>query len=199
VEAARVLAHVARYARWRLRPLEDPGELDRVDPDAAAAVIAAALARGEGWLRPDEVDALLAAYGIGVRRMAAEGVEMVAGVLSDPDFGPVVACGLGGHAATLLGDVAVRLAPVARADAAALVRSLRSFPLLDGYQGAPVADVPALEDVLVRISALAAAHSEVLELDCDPLLVDAEGAVAVDARIRVRTAAVARPFPALDR
>jgi acyl-CoA synthetase (NDP forming)/L-amino acid N-acyltransferase YncA len=199
VEAARVLAHVARYARWRLRPLEDPGELDRVDPDAAAAVIAAALARGEGWLRPDEVDALLAAYGIGVRRMAAEGVEMVAGVLSDPDFGPVVACGLGGHAATLLGDVAVRLAPVARADAAALVRSLRSFPLLDGYQGAPVADVPALEDVLVRISALAAAHPEVLELDCDPLLVDAEGAVAVDARIRVRTAAVARPFPALDR
>jgi acetyltransferase len=62
-----------------------------------------------------------------------------------------------------------------------------------------VADVPALEDVLVRISALAAAHPEVLELDCDPLLVDAEGAVAVDARIRVRTAAVARPFPALDR
>ena len=124
---------------------------------------------------------------------------MVAGVLADPDFGPVIACGLGGPTVELLGDVAVRLAPLAPADAADLVRSLRAFPVLDGYRGAPKADVAALEDILVRIAALADAHPEVLEIDCDPLLVSPAGAVAAGARVHVRAAGQARPFPALDR
>jgi acyl-CoA synthetase (NDP forming) len=131
--------------------------------------------------------------------MADPGVEMVAGVLADPDLGPVVACGLSGRTVELLGDVAVRLAPLTRRDAHDLVRSLRAYPVLDGYRGAPKADVAALEDVLLRISALAAAHPEVVEVDCDPLLVAGSGAAAVDARVRVRAAGPPRPFPALDR
>ena len=197
VEAARALGRAARYATWRERAREEPPELAGVEADAAAAVIAGALVRGQGPLEPAEAEALLGAYGIAVA--GGDGVEMVAGVLADPDFGPVVACGPGGPTLELLGDAGVRLAPLSRADAADLVRSLRSFPLLTGYGGAPPADVGALEDLLVRLSALAATHPEVTEIDCDPVRVGASGATVAAARIRVRPAGAPRPFPALDR
>jgi acyl-CoA synthetase (NDP forming) len=134
-----------------------------------------------------------------VQEMAPEGVEMLVGFVTDPDWGPVVACAAGGRAVELLGDVQTRLAPLSRHDAAGMVRSLRTFPLLDGYRGAPPAAVGALEDVLVRISALAAAHPEIAELDCNPVLVGTTGAVVVDARIRISVPPVARPYPSLDR
>jgi acyl-CoA synthetase (NDP forming) len=200
VEAARALARVTRYAHWRARPDDGGAPPDGVDADAAAAVLAAALVRGETLLKPDETRALLGAYGIPTDPDDGdEEIEMVAGVLADPDLGPVVACGLGGRTVELLGDVAVRLAPLGRHDAHELVRSLRAFPVLQGYRGGPKADVGALEDLLVRLSALAAAHPEVVEIDCDPLLVSPRGAAATDARVRVRAATPPRPFPALDR
>jgi acyl-CoA synthetase (NDP forming) len=134
-----------------------------------------------------------------VQRMAQPGTELIVGVVSDPDFGPVVACGAGGHAVELLGDVAVRLAPLGPRAAHEMVRALRTFPLLDGYRGAAPADVAAIEDVLLRVSALAAAHPEIAELDCNPLSASAEGALVLDARIRVGPPPPPRPFPALDR
>jgi acyl-CoA synthetase (NDP forming) len=124
---------------------------------------------------------------------------MLVGVASDPDWGPVVACAAGGRAVELLGDVQSRLAPLSRADAAEMLRSLRTFPLLDGYRGAPRAAVAALEDVLVRVAALAAAHPEIVELDCNPVLVGTGGAVVVDARVRIAAPPPARPYPSLDR
>jgi acyl-CoA synthetase (NDP forming) len=201
VEAARALGRVARYARWRERQSDERPALGGTDSDAAAAVIAAALTRGEGALLPEEATALLAAYGIPTAdaRPSGGGVALVAGVLADPDFGPVVVCGLGGRTAELLGDVGVGLAPLRRADAAGLVRQLRTFPLLQGYRGAPPADVGALEDLLVRLAALADAHPEVSEIDCDPLLVTGAGAAVLGARVHVRPARPVRPFPALDR
>ncbi len=134
-----------------------------------------------------------------VQAMAPEGVEMLVGVTSDPDWGPVVAVAAGGTAVELLGDVQSRLAPLNRRDAAQMVRSLRTFPLLDGYRGAPPAAVPALEDILVRIAALAATHPEIAELDCNPVLVGTDGATVVDARVRIATPPPARPYPSLDR
>jgi acetyl coenzyme A synthetase (ADP forming)-like protein len=134
-----------------------------------------------------------------VQRMAAPGTELIVGVVSDPDFGPVVACGAGGHAVELLKDVAVRLAPLGPRAAAEMLRSLRTFPLLDGYRGADRADVGAVEDVLLRVSALAAAHPEIAELDCNPVTAGPDGAVVLDARIRVVAPPASRPFPALDR
>jgi acyl-CoA synthetase (NDP forming) len=131
--------------------------------------------------------------------MAPAGAELIVGVVGDPDFGPVVACGAGGHAVELLGDVAVRLAPLGPRAASEMVRSLRTFPLLDGYRGASPCDVAAIEDVVLRVSALAAAHPEVAELDCNPLHASPEGAVVLDARIRVAEPPRRRPFPALDR
>jgi acyl-CoA synthetase (NDP forming) len=80
-----------------------------------------------------------------------------------------------------------------------MVRALRTFPLLDGYRGTPRADVAALEEVLVRIAALAAEHPEIVELDCRPVLVGPAGATVVDARVRIAAPRAARPYPSLDR
>ena len=202
VDAARALARAAAYARWRRRPPDSPPTLEGVDADAAAAVAARALARGGGRLRDDEVRDLLHAYGVPLAEdghVTEAGVEMAAGVITDPDFGPVLACGAAGPAVELLGDVTVRLAPVGYAEAAAMVGQLRTFPLLDGYRGAPRMDRAALEDVLVRLSVLAATHAEVLEIDCDPVLVGPAGATVLEARAHVRSPTTVRPFPALDR
>ena len=79
-----------------------------------------------------------------------------------------------------------------------MVRSLRTFPLLDGYRGAPRCDVAAIEDVLLRVSAMVEAHPEIIELDCNPLIVTSEEAVIVDARIRVEAAQPQAPMPSLD-
>jgi len=134
-----------------------------------------------------------------VQRMSPPAPELLVGIVGDPDFGPVVACGAGGGAVELLGDVAVRLAPLGPRAAREMVRSLRTFPLLDGYRGAAPADLRAVEDVLLRVSALAAAHAEIAELDCNPLRAAPDGAVVLDARIRVAEPPPAKPFPALDR
>ena len=77
-----------------------------------------------------------------------------------------------------------------------MLRSLRTFPLLVGYRGAPPADMAALEDVLLRLAALAEAHPEIAELECNPVVAAPGGALAVDARVRVRRAPPRLPEPA---
>jgi acyl-CoA synthetase (NDP forming) len=121
---------------------------------------------------------------------------MLVGVVNDPQFGPTVACGAGGTLVELLKDVSVRLSPVTRQDATGMLRELRSFPLLEGYRGSPHCDVGALEDVLVRISALAEDHPQIAELDCNPVIVSASGALVVDARVRVAPATPRRSLGA---
>ena len=132
-----------------------------------------------------------------VQRMAAPGVEMLVGVVHDAQFGPVVACGAGGTAVELVHDVAVRITPLTARAAGEMVRSLATFPLLDGYRGAPRADVGALEDVLLRISALVEAHPQVAELECNPAVVTPAGATVVDIRARVRAVPPTAPSPSV--
>jgi acetyl coenzyme A synthetase (ADP forming)-like protein len=134
--------------------------------------------------------------GFVVQRMAPPGVEMLVGVVNDRQFGPTIACGAGGTAAELLKDVSVRLAPLSAADARGMLRELRSFPLLDGYRGAPRLAVGSLEQVLLRISALAEDHPQIVELDCNPVIVTRDGAVVVDARVRVEAVDPPRPLSA---
>jgi len=128
-----------------------------------------------------------------VQRMAPAGVEMLVGVVNDPQFGPTVACGAGGTLVELLKDVSVRLTPLTHRDATGMLRELRSFPLLEGYRGTPRCDIAALEDVLLRVSALAEDHPQIAEMDCNPVIVAGSGALVVDARIRVAPAAPRRP------
>jgi acyl-CoA synthetase (NDP forming) len=154
----------------------------------AAAEMAEAVA-AEGYT----VDGFL------VQRMVGEGVELLVGVVHDASFGPVIACGAGGTAVELLKDVAVRITPLTDLDAAEMVRSLATYPLLDGYRGAPRADVAALEDLLLRVSALVEAHPEIAELDCNPVKVLPDGVVVVDARVRVEAATQPPPLAARRR
>ena len=132
--------------------------------------------------------------GFEVQPIAPKGVEMLVGVVQDEHFGPVLACGAGGTATELLKDVAVRITPITRGEASRMVRSLKTFPLLDGYRGAPRTDVGALENVLLRVSALVEAHPEVVEMDLNPLIVHPNGVVAVDARIRLEVGSPRRPL-----
>jgi acetyl coenzyme A synthetase (ADP forming)-like protein len=136
------------------------------------------------------------ATGFQVQAMAAAGVEMLVGVVQDQHFGPVLACGAGGTTTELLKDVAVRITPITHGEAGRMVRSLKTFPQLDGYRGAPRADVEALENVLLRVSALVEAHPEVAEMDLNPLIVHPTGAVVVDARIRLEPGTPKAPLGA---
>lgn len=131
-----------------------------------------------------------------VQRMVAGGVEMLVGVVHDALFGAVVACGAGGTTAELVRDLAVRITPLTDLDARDVVRSLRTFPLLEGYRGVPKADVPALENLLLRLSALVDDHPAVAEMDLNPVIVLSEGAVVVDARARVEMPSPRPPLAA---
>ena len=123
-----------------------------------------------------------------IQRMVAGGVEMLVGVVHDRLFGPVIACAAGGTEAELLKDVAVRITPLTDRDAREMVRSLAMYPLLEGYRNAPPGDVGALEETLLRVSAMVEAHPEIVEMDCNPVIVLPVGAVVVDARVRIESA-----------
>ena len=136
--------------------------------------------------------------GFVVQEMADPGVELLVGAVADATFGPVVAVAAGGLGTELLdGGSASRLTPLTDRDAHDMVRELRTFPLLDGYRGAPRADLVAVEQALLRISAMMEAHHEIAEIDCNPLVASPDGAVAVDVRARVETPPAHAPQPSL--
>ena len=130
-----------------------------------------------------------------VQSMVEVGTELLVGVVSDPVFGPVLACGAGGTQAELLKDVTVRICPLTAHEADEMIRSLAIYPLLTGFRGAPEADLESLQGLLLRIGAMVDAHHEIVELDLNPVMAGPKGAVAVDARIRVEAAAPPRPWP----
>jgi len=259
--AAIAMARAARYGEWRNRPEPARVEFSDSKREEAAAIVATALQRGEGWLTPEEVADLLACYGLRmveqrligtpdeaaqaarelgcpvalkivapnvlhkteaggvllklsdpnkvraaanemfsrlaseehpptgfiVQRMAQPGVEMILGVIHDPQFGPVVACGAGGTQVELLRDVAVRLTPISQPEASEMIRNLKTYPLLDGFRGGKRFDVGALEDALLRVSALVDDIPQIAELDCNPFVVTEQGGEILDARVRVAT------------
>jgi acetyl coenzyme A synthetase (ADP forming)-like protein len=130
-----------------------------------------------------------------VQEMVSGAVEMFVGVTHDQTFGPLIACGAGGTLVELIRDVSVGLTPLAEQDANQMVRSLKTYQLLDGYRGGAKYDVGALEETILRLGQMVEEIPEVTELDLNPLMVlqEGEGAVVVDARIRV----VERPLPTL--
>ncbi|HEY8413370.1 MAG TPA: acetate--CoA ligase family protein, partial [Pyrinomonadaceae bacterium] len=270
--AAIALARVTRYKEWREREETYPAPFANVRADEAAAIVAAALLRGDSWLTPSEVAGLCSCYGLPlieqrivvttaeaaaaaeqmggaialkaiapdlihkteagavrlhllgadavraaasemierlgsqghsvcgfvVQRMAQPGVEMLVGVVHDPQFGPVVACGAGGVQVELLKDVSLRLTPLANEDASEMVRELKTYPLLTGFRGSAPGDVAALEDGLLRVSAMVEDLPQIAELDCNPFVVHQSGASILDARIRV-TAVEPQPLMGVRR
>ncbi len=120
-----------------------------------------------------------------VQSMASGGLELLAGVTTDPAFGPLVIFGAGGTAAELLRDRIVRPAPLTTADSGQMVRGLRISPLLDGYRGVPKIDHAPIEALLVRLGQLTDAIPEILEIDLNPIIATPSGLNVVDLRIRV--------------
>ncbi|HSN17086.1 MAG TPA: GNAT family N-acetyltransferase [Gammaproteobacteria bacterium] len=118
-----------------------------------------------------------------VRRPAA--VELIAGIVTDRQFGPVLLFGQGGTAVEVVADKAIALPPLNLRLAGELMRETRVYKLLQGYRGNPAADMDAVALTLVKLSQLAADLAEVAELDINPLLADAAGVLALDARVRV--------------
>jgi acyl-CoA synthetase (NDP forming) len=121
--------------------------------------------------------------GVSVQQMARPGIEVIAGVSTDPQFGPVLMFGLGGVLVEVLKDVAFRIIPIVPRDARQMIREIKGFPLLEGYRGQEPADLNALENLLLRVSDFVEKHPEVSELDLNPIFAYKDGALAVDARI----------------
>ncbi|MEX2159850.1 MAG: acetate--CoA ligase family protein [Dehalococcoidia bacterium] len=124
--------------------------------------------------------------GVSVQRMAKPGVEVIAGMTTDAQFGPVLMFGLGGVLVEVLKDVAFRVVPITKRDASQMIRELQGFPLLEGYRGQEPADLDALQDILLKLSSFAQAHPELDELDLNPVFAYPDGAIAVDARITLK-------------
>ncbi|MBV9995907.1 MAG: bifunctional acetate--CoA ligase family protein/GNAT family N-acetyltransferase [Caulobacteraceae bacterium] len=278
-EAVRAFMHLADHARNQRLLLQAPAERSTPVPDreAAAAIVARALAEERTLLADAEAKAVLAAYGVPVlatetaptpaaaaevaRRiggavalkilspdishksdlggvalnLAPEGVEaaaqamlervaaaaprarlqgfmvqamadrpraheLIAGLASDPTFGPVVLFGAGGTAVEVLADRTVGLPPLNGPLAQDMISRTRVAKLLAGYRDRPAADAAAIADVLTALAALAVDLPAVAELDINPLLADEKGVLALDARIRVasgpRPPPAIRPYPA---
>jgi len=145
-------------------------------PAEAAAAAAEMLARVRA-ARPGAVVA-----GVLVQTMAPAGKELVLGVVRDAQFGPLVLVGFGGIYVEVLDDTATRLAPVTREDALEMLDELRMAPVLRGVRGEAAVDRAALAETIARFSRLAVDFPELVEIEVNPLVATASGAVAVDAR-----------------
>lgn len=144
--------------------------LDIASKGEASAAFAALLA-GVRRHRP-----AAAIQGVLLAPMAKKGVEIIIGTLQDKTFGPMVMAGFGGITTELFRDVVYRPAPVSAEEAERMLRRLKAAPLLDGFRGAPKADVAALSNLIADVSVLAARHAnEIAEIELNPALVHAQG------------------------
>ena len=151
--------------------------------DAAAVVEAAR--RMAGRIKQELPAAQIAGYL--VQRMAGPGIELIVGGKRDPHFGPVLIVGLGGIFVEVLNQVAIRLLPVDREEVREMIAELPGHALLRGARGQAPADLESLADLLLRAGQLLLDHPSIQELDLNPVRASASGAVALDARIILKS------------
>lgn len=126
--------------------------------------------------------------GVSVQEMAKQGTEVIVGMTTDPQFGPVMMFGLGGIMVEVLKDVSFRLIPLEAKDADQMMAEIKGRPILDGVRGQPPADLAALRSTILKVSEFVEKHPEVRELDLNPVFAYPDGALAVDARIVISEA-----------
>jgi acyl-CoA synthetase (NDP forming) len=126
-------------------------------------------------------------WGALVQKMVPPGRELIIGIERDPTFGPLLMFGIGGVYVEIMHDVAFRLCPLSHDHAVGVMQAIRGYGLLRGVRGQSPADLDAIADVIVRVSALAADFPEIVELDINPLIAAerGQGAVAADIRIGI--------------
>jgi acetyltransferase len=117
-----------------------------------------------------------------------DGIELFAGAICEPGFGHVVLCGLGGIYVEVLKDMASGLAPLSRAEAGRMIRSLKGFKMLEGMRGQAGINIAAFEEILVRLSLVLSHNEQIAELDLNPLMGRGDQLVVVDSRIRLQKA-----------
>jgi len=127
--------------------------------------------------------------GVTVQKMAKQGIEIIIGMTKDAQFGPVIMFGLGGILVEVLKDVSFRIVPMTKRDASEMITEIKGYPILKGYRGQDPADVPFLEDLIVKVSEFVDKNPEIKELDLNPVFAYKDGAMAVDARIILEPAA----------
>lgn len=116
----------------------------------------------------------------------AVGTETIIGAKRDPQFGPTILFGLGGIFVEVFKDVSIRVAPVDRQMALAMIGEIKGSTILKGYRGKKPVDIEALADIIVHVSSLMMTREDVLELDANPVMAMEHGAVAVDARALIK-------------
>ncbi len=121
--------------------------------------------------------------GVAVQGMAKVGTEVIIGMTKDPSFGPVLMFGLGGIFVEVLKDVAFRIVPLEKNDASEMISEIKGKKLLEGYRGQEPADIPFLEDMLLKLSELVDKTESIAEVDMNPVFAYKQGAAVVDARI----------------
>lgn len=121
--------------------------------------------------------------GVAVQGMAKIGTEIIMGMIKDASFGPVVMFGLGGVLVEVLKDVSFRIVPIEKIDAQEMTSEIQGRKLLQGYRGQEPADVPYLQDMLVKLSDFVNETPGIEEIDMNPVFAYKDGALVVDARI----------------
>ena len=118
-----------------------------------------------------------------VSQMAPDGQECIIGMIQTPQFGPVVMFGLGGVFVEILKDVSFRVAPLSRKDIDEMIKEIKGYPLLTGVRGEKPKDIDAIRNIIARLSDIAVEHTEIAEIDLNPVIVHETGASIVDSRI----------------
>ena len=152
-------------------------KLSLATADAVRAAFDEIVASARGYAPEAQIE------GVAVQRMADPGLEVIVGMTTDPQFGPVLMFGLGGVLVEVLKDVAFRVVPLTPRDAQEMVREIQGFPLLEGHRGQAPADLAAIEALIMSVSTFVGSHPDIVELDLNPVFAYAKGAVAVDARV----------------
>ncbi|MEJ2130046.1 MAG: acetate--CoA ligase family protein [Gammaproteobacteria bacterium] len=190
-----VLATTQKEARAEAQRLGYPVVLKIVSPDishksdiggvkvglTSGAAVAAAFKEIIANAKKAEPDARIT--GIAVQHMAPAGTEVIVGMTTDPQFGPVLMFGLGGVLVEVLKDVSFRVVPLEERDAEQMIDEIKGRAILDGVRGQPPADKAALKSAILKVSEFVERNPVVRELDLNPMLVYPDGAIAVDARI----------------
>jgi len=172
--------------------------LDLATPEAVAIAARAILERAREVAPEAVIDGVIVEQM--VRRPGSH--ELIVGISEDAQFGPVVLFGQGGLAVEEIGDTAMALPPLNPLLARSLIERTRIYRLLRGYREQPPADLDAVALTLIQVAQLATDFAEIIELDINPLLADARGVLALDARIRIARAEgpaharlAIRPYP----
>lgn len=125
--------------------------------------------------------------GILMQEMLPQGVEIIVGVNNDPSYGPMILCGLGGVFVEIFKDVSLYPAPLNHLEATKMIKSLKGFPLLDGYRGGEKLDIEALADLIVKVSDFAVENKDIIsEIDINPVFLYEKGLSVADALILVK-------------